>query len=140
MIDLLDIRRDMGSLTFCNWSKSHVYVADPWYPREIITLGGHIRKKRLDLGLRQCDLVEVIGAEVHSIANWELGKTSPSFPRYYARIIEWLGYIPFPEPANIGERLWQIRMIRGITLQDASKEIGVDWTTYGRWEQNEKAP
>ena len=129
----------MGSLTFCSWSNSHFKPIEG-YPKELNHIGDHLRKVRLDRGLRQTDLVEIIGAEVHSITNWEKGHTKPSFPKYYGRIIKWIGYNPFPAPANLGEKLWQIRMIRGITAAEASKEIGVDQTTFARWERNEKEP
>ena len=127
-------------MTFCGWSKSHECFGDLSYPREIVTLGDHIRKKRLDLGLLQQDLAVTLGVHHKTIPNWELGNTEPQNPVLYSKIIGWLGYNPFPEPKNFGERLWQIRMIMGITAEEASKEIGVDQSTFGRWETNKKEP
>jgi len=41
------------------------------YPKEINTLGDHIKKRRLDLGMLQVQVAEKIGADVTTIRNWE---------------------------------------------------------------------
>jgi len=62
------------------------------YPLEPRSLGEHVKKKRLDLGLRQVQLAERIGVTESTIWNWEHG-TSPA-PEHHARIREWLGDRP----------------------------------------------
>ncbi len=69
-----------------------------------------------------------------------MGRNQPKIPATLARIIWWLGYVPFDSPKTLGEELWQIRMIRGITAAQASEEIGVDQSTYGRWEADKRIP
>jgi len=49
--------------------KQHV----PGYPEFPITVGEHIRKKRMDLGLLQKEVSEIIGVTESSIWNWEHG-------------------------------------------------------------------
>ena len=43
------------------------------------TVGEMIRKRRLDLGLRQKDVAEIIGCDTMTVLNWE--KSHTAFPR-----------------------------------------------------------
>jgi DNA-binding XRE family transcriptional regulator len=43
------------------------------YPEFPIIVGEHIRKKRMDLGLLQREVAEIIGVTESSIWNWEHG-------------------------------------------------------------------
>jgi transcriptional regulator with XRE-family HTH domain len=47
------------------------------YPAKPGTIGEAIRKRRLDLGLRQIDAAESIGCNEMTIVNWEKGHTRP---------------------------------------------------------------
>jgi DNA-binding XRE family transcriptional regulator len=55
------------------------------------TVGDHIRKKRLDLGLQQHEVAEAIGVTESTIWNWEHG-TKP-LAKYLPKIIKFLGNI-----------------------------------------------
>ena len=66
-------------------------LLDPGYPVRPITVGEHIRKKRMDLGLLQREVAEIIGVTESSIWNWEHG-TEPEL-QYKSSIIIFLGYI-----------------------------------------------
>ncbi|MBI1805486.1 MAG: helix-turn-helix transcriptional regulator [Ignavibacteria bacterium] len=48
------------------------------YPRDLRTLGDHIRKRRLDLGLHQKDVAARVNATTSSVTNWEKNRTSPT--------------------------------------------------------------
>ena len=61
--------------------------------RKAEAVGDHIRKKRMDLGLLQREVAEIISVTVSSIYNWEHG-TEPEL-QYNPSIIKFLGYIPF---------------------------------------------
>ena len=60
-------------------------------------MGEHLRKRRLDLGLRQKDAAERLGASPKTYEYWEQGKYEPEF-RFLPAIIAFLGYDPTPEP------------------------------------------
>ena len=47
------------------------------YPAQLNTIGDHIRKRRLDLGLLQQEVAEQIGVAEATITNWELNHPSP---------------------------------------------------------------
>ena len=105
------------------------------YPVEIKTLGDHIRKKRLDLGLFQKDVAKFIGVNTSTITNWEKNRNQADF-RHYPKITEFLGYCPFEKLETVGERLQRNRMYLGISQSDMAIKLGIDPTTLARWESN----
>ena len=54
-----------------------------------VTLGDHLRRRRLELGLHQKDVAKIIGVTTSSIWNWEHG-AEPEL-RYQPQIITFLG-------------------------------------------------
>jgi len=129
----------MVVLPFC---KRRIVVQkpkSPEYPKELLTIGDHLRKKRLDLELLQAEVADGIGVATDTIANWELNNSQPNI-REIPKAIDFLGYDPRPEPQTWGEELFQIRSRLGKTAREVSIEIGVDQTTYARWERDKKLP
>lgn len=60
------------------------------YPANPKTIGEHIRKRRMDLGLMQKEVAGIIGVTESTIWNWE-NRMNPS-ERYMKRIEEfWAG-------------------------------------------------
>jgi DNA-binding XRE family transcriptional regulator len=84
------------------------------YPEEPQTLGEHLKRRRLDLGLRQKEASERLGVTKNSYENWEHDKHEPEF-RYWPEIIVFLGYDPRPEPATLAERIRETRRRQGIS-------------------------
>jgi len=64
------------------------------YPIELNTLGDHIRKRRLELGLLQRDVAKIMGVCEDTITGWETGRSNPS-KRLIGSIIKFLNYNPF---------------------------------------------
>ncbi len=58
-----------------------------------LTIGDHIRKKRLQLGLFQRELAQLLGFNTWTILNWEKGHTEPPEAALPA-ILEFLEYDP----------------------------------------------
>ena len=48
------------------------------YPRELRTLGDHLSKRRLDLGLLQNEVAERLGVDESTVCNWEKNRHAPS--------------------------------------------------------------
>jgi transcriptional regulator with XRE-family HTH domain len=63
------------------------------YPASPKTIGEEIRKRRLDLGLRQIDVAKIIGCDEMSVINWEKGHTSPRSTRMTG-VVKFLGFDP----------------------------------------------
>jgi DNA-binding XRE family transcriptional regulator len=56
-------------------------------PKKLITLGDHIKKKRLEENLFQKDIGKVIGTDNFTIVNWEKNSTKNIPAKYYPKII-----------------------------------------------------
>ncbi len=102
------------------------------------SLGGHIRKRRLEQNLFQKDIARIIGVEETSIYNWEKNLSNPSI-KYIPKIIEFLGYIPFQlDTLSLGDQIKLYRKLRGISQKNLAKEIDIDPTTLAKWEANKR--
>ena len=109
------------------------------YPTAILSLGDHIRRHRLDLGLLQREVAECIGVTPDTITNWELARTEPGI-RCYPAIIEFLGYVPFSPGESFPERLKAYRMLKGSSQRQLAQELGVDPTSVMKWESGKSLP
>lgn len=49
------------------------FLSEEDYPSNPKTIGEHIRKRRMDLGLEQKEVAKIIGVPESSIWNWEHG-------------------------------------------------------------------
>ncbi len=95
------------------------------YPSQLVTLGDHIRKRRLDLGLLQREVARLIGVSAATIGGWEAAGRDPEV-RYLPAIIEFLGYNPEPEPRSFGARVAWHRRRRGLARKRLASILGVD--------------
>jgi DNA-binding transcriptional regulator YiaG len=109
------------------------------YPKEINTLGDHIRKRRLDLGLRQTDVGRFIGVSKLMACHWETHCYQPSV-RQIPKIIEFLGYMPYKTPRSFGQWLKQCRQSVGLTLKQLARALSIDESTITGWERGEHQP
>ena len=111
------------------------------YPTELKTIGDHVRKRRLDLGLLQKDVAKIIGTHALSIMNWETKRTLPSI-EYIPKIIEFLGYLPYQSMSemSLGEKIVTCRKIKGISQEKLARLLHVDPATLARWERNKSRP
>jgi transcriptional regulator with XRE-family HTH domain len=110
------------------------------YPKTLATLGDHIKKRRLDLGLHQVDVAEILGVTESTVTNWEKNRTNPTL-RPMPEIIQFLGYVPEMESVQTcGEKIVRYRRMHGINQEALARELGVDPATLGRWERDEGEP
>ena len=129
----------MVALTFCHVHLRGQKPPSTEYPTEIRTLGDHIRKHRLDLGLLQKQVAVQIGTDNTTITNWELGHTSPGF-RYFPAIRRFLGYLPISGTGTRADELKVHRFHRGWSQKEAARDLGVDPSTLAKWERGERVP
>ena len=47
------------------------------YPRKLDTIGDYIKARRLDLGLRQKDVAEMLGVSPETVLGWEKNEHLP---------------------------------------------------------------
>jgi len=83
----------------------------PGYPTNPVTIGDHIRKRRIDLGLLQREVADIIGVTESSVWNWEHGVEPEQ--HYNPKIIKFLGYFRLTARMTL---LVGLRGIRGLRV------------------------
>ncbi|MBK7407208.1 MAG: helix-turn-helix transcriptional regulator [Saprospirales bacterium] len=73
---------------------------NPAYPRDLNTLGDHLRKVRLDRGLSQPEVARILQVTPDTVTGWELNRHKPRGKSARA-IIEFLGNNPFADTAQM---------------------------------------
>jgi transcriptional regulator with XRE-family HTH domain len=96
--------------------------------------GDHIRKRRLDLGLRQKDVARQIGVNKDTIHNWETNRTAPEV-RLIPHIIDFLGYVPYDPTWSFGHWLRAVRSALGLSQEQLARRAGLDESTVAKWEK-----
>ena len=103
-----------------------------------MTLGDHLRRRRMDLGLRQWDVAKRIGVDTSTVTNWELGRTEPE-GQSIPGILDFLGTDPRPLGEGFPERLRRAREALGLTQRQLATRLGVDPSTVWSWERGRSA-
>lgn len=111
------------------------------YPKQLLTIGDHIRKRRMDLGLLQRDVSNIIGTKsIDAVRNWELGKGDPQI-HHMPDVIKFLGYIPISVCIDtLGDKIKTYRILKGLGHKAMGEQLNVNGSTIGSWEQNEFLP
>lgn len=127
-------------MPFCHSSLTASRPQSTAYPKELKSLGDHLRKRRLDLGLLQKEVAQQLGVDKDSIYYWETGRYKPSL-RVIPKIIEFLGYMPYDtSEMTLGERVVTMRHFLGLSREEFAERLGVDETTLRNWEHGKKRP
>ena len=99
---------------------------NPTYPRQLVTLGDHLRSVRLDRGLSQSQVAKLLEVTTDTVTGWELNRHAPPM-RLAKRIVKFLGYPPGQENhCSIGKQLYFARRVLGHTQEQAAKKMGCD--------------
>jgi transcriptional regulator with XRE-family HTH domain len=109
------------------------------YPKQINSLGDHMRSHRLDLKLLQKQVADQIGAHEMTITLWEGNATIPEV-RYMPAIIRFLGYDPQPAANSLPERLATARKSLGLSQRKMAAKLGVNPATLMGWEAGRHQP
>lgn len=126
-------------MPFCHAELRTAKPKSERYPKELKSLGDHIRSRRIDLGLFQSQVADLIGVCPLTITNWE-GNASQPPVQYIPAIIRFLGYNPFPAADTFPERLATARRTQGMAQKQLATALGVDPTTVRDWENGRHRP
>jgi len=63
------------------------------YPQKPVSIGEHIKKKRMDLRQFQSDVAKIFGVSTDCVTYWENNRSTPQLI-FYPKIMEFLGYSP----------------------------------------------
>ena len=131
-------RTGTPALPFCHSTLTASRPLPAAYPKELNTLGNHLRKKRLAQGLRQREVADRLGVESDSIYYWETNRYNPSL-RLIPRIIDFLGYMPYDTSSmSLGERIVTLRRCLGLSREELAERLGVDESTLRDWEHGKR--
>ena len=109
-------------------------------PQNLISIGDHIKKKRLEQQLTQLQLARLIGIEETSVYNWENNRSNPKI-YLLPKITEFLGYVPFELPKEtMGDKIKSYRKGHGLSQRKLAKLLSVDQTTIRDWENGKHKP
>ncbi len=70
---------------------------------------------------------------------WEHDRTLPNI-RMWPTMIRSLGYCPFPKPKTMSDRLNAFRRLRGLSIKELARRLGVDEGTLAKWQKEEWEP
>ena len=109
------------------------------YPKNIKTIGDHLRKKRLDLELSQKEVAQIIGVSEATIWNWENNRKSPKVS-FLPKIFEFLGYSLYEPKISFPEKLAFLRKSLGLSQEKLAKLVGLDESTIRKLEKGKSKP
>ncbi len=130
-------------MPFCSVQLSAKRPPNPAYPKELKTIGDHLRKRRLDLGLSQKKVAATLGVSLLTITGWKLGRYGPQRSHLPA-IIGFLGYSPIHhdkiDENNIVETMKRYRLSHGLSQKKFAKLLLTDQKTITMWEVGRHVP
>lgn len=103
-------------------------------PRELRTLGDHLRKTRLDRGLWQEHVARELGVSVSTVLNWETNHTRVQ-TRFMPKVMAFLGYDPREETGQLGDRIRALRERQGLSQVALAARLGLNASTVVAWER-----
>jgi DNA-binding transcriptional regulator YiaG len=110
------------------------------YPEQPRTIGEHLKKRRMDLGLYQGQVAELLSVSEDCLCYWENGKNTPQI-QFYPAIISFLSYYPFDhETESFGGKIRKYKSEHGLNNEKLAKLLRVDEGTVANWERNKRVP
>jgi len=103
------------------------------------TLGQHLKKRRLELGLLQREVAQRLAVDQFTYLTWEKDRKIP-WDRYAPALKAFLGYDPGPAPVSLPGRLKAKRRGLGLSRKAAARRLGIDEGTLYRWERGISEP
>ncbi len=130
-------------------------------PRQPTTIGGHLRRRRMQLGILQAEAARLLTVSTVTLSRWECDKVYPT-PEFHQAITDYLGHNPFntiPRPelkrlpsnepdgiANLspseqfGLTIKRVRLNQNMTGKDCAAMLHVDPRTLRDWENGKHSP
>ena len=121
-------------LPFCHLTLTASVPPPRGHPRELLTLGDHLRKIRLERGLFQDQVARELGVSVQTLLNWERNHTRVQ-TRFMPRVVAFLGYDPRQESGQLGDRIRARREGLGLSQVALAARLGLNASTVVAWER-----
>jgi len=117
---------------------SRLIIPPKGYISKPITIGQHIRNRRIELGITQASLAEQSGVTASTVYNWEHG-IEPELI-HMPKIVSFLGYVPFEMPDDPIGRLNYLKKIRGLSYERLGKLMKRDPEQLTDWLSGRRKP
>ena len=107
------------------------------YPKEIKTVGDELRAARIDKGLTQSQVADLIGLNRKYIGEIELNHRCNTISSLH-RIFLFLGYVPITlkiDNNSLRGKLFEYRIRNGLTYLQIATSVGLDKSTISRFER-----
>ncbi len=124
----------MFDLPFCHLTLTAPMPPPRGYPPGPKTLGDHLRKVRLDRGLRHDEVARELGVSKATLFNWE-GNHTRVQTRFMPQVVAFLGYDPREEAGQIGDRIRMLRERQGLSQVALAAKLGLNPSTVVAWER-----
>jgi len=128
------------ALPFCHLSLKGLRPSVGRYERQIKgcpenpkTIGEHLKKRRIELGMEQREVAALLGLHRTSVQLWERNVGEPGV-KCFPAIIRFLGYVPFECKATPGGQFHFLRNCCGKTQEELANLAGCDSSSVARWE------
>ena len=123
-------------LPFCELEKSTYNWKYKHYPQVLLTVGDHIRRTRLERGLFQSQIADLLGVSEDTITYWENNRSQPQI-QWMPVIINFLGYIPISlDTSTLAGRIKNFRLLKGLSHKKMAEILNVEPSTIASWEEN----
>jgi DNA-binding transcriptional regulator YiaG len=110
------------------------------YPADPQTIGEHLKRRRMDLGLFQAQVARQLKVSEDCLCYWENGRNEPRLYQYPV-IFAFLGYYPFDhETITLGGKIKRYKYEHGLSNEKLAKLLAVDEGTVANWERNKRLP
>ncbi len=90
--------------------------------RKPVTLGDHLRRRRIELGLCQKDVAARLDVTTSTVWNWE--NSGAVALRFIPSVVEFLDYDPVSQPEDLLQRLAWYKLFSGLNLERLGVEMG----------------
>lgn len=110
------------------------------YPSSPVTIGEHIRKKRMELKLLQSDVAECFDVSTDCITYWENNRSNPQI-KFFPKIIDFLGYNPLDfDESTLSGKIKAYWYRTRTTSSMFANLFKVDQSTVTEWESGKCLP
>lgn len=126
-------------MPFCHFTLSAIKPTLYADSKGLKTIGDHLRKRRLDLGLSQSELAKILAVDLSTVNHWEKNINVPTAD-HLAQINEFLGYVPPAFAQAMVDRLIHQFQTLKMNLRKLTQYLGVDEATLICWQQGKDGP
>jgi DNA-binding transcriptional regulator YiaG len=110
------------------------------YPKQLNSIGDHIRAWRLDNKLLQADVARILSVCEDTVVGWEMRNTVPSIGQVPG-ITKMIGYLPVRiDNSTLGGRIREYRHKMGLTSKQFGSLVSAHATTVNAWEKGDHIP